>query len=131
MPADVKAVTDKIAKITSEYYKSLGKVKNAKELAAAINKYSDQMEKLAPQIKAIEARYGSAEEGEDDDAGEDANAGGENFESAQEDWGRLMADNEMGAGFQKIQQYYSDPAVQKAMERLGRVMEKIGVSDKE
>jgi hypothetical protein len=133
MPADVKIVTDKINKITVNYYKSVGKVKSAKELAAAINKYSAEMEKLAPQIKAIEAKYGNMDDESDTDSDSDDDMASEmkDYESIQEEWSKQMSGEDFGESFLKIQQYYSDPAVQKALQRLTKVMEDIGVSDED
>jgi Skp family chaperone for outer membrane proteins len=131
MPADVKAVTDKISKITADYYKSAGKVKSAKELAAVINKYSSEMEKLAPQIKAIEAKYGDMDDDSDTDSDDDMTSAMKDYETVQEEWAKQMSGAEFGDSIVKIQQYYSDPAVQKALQKLSKVMEDIGVSDDE
>lgn len=131
MPADVKAVTDKITAITTNYYKSVGKVKSAKELAAVINNYTAGMEKLAPQIKAIEAKYGNMDDGDDSDTDDDISSTMKDYETIQEEWGKQMSGADFGDSFVKIQQYYSDPAVQKALQKLSRVMEDIGVSDED
>lgn len=127
MPADVKKVSDKIIKVTTNYYKSIGKVKSAKELAAAINRYSAEMEKLAPQIKAIQAKYGDMEDETDDkDSGNDISS---DYAAIQEEWAKQMSGADFGDSFLKIQKYYSDPAVRKALEKLSRVMEDLDFSD--
>lgn len=125
MPAEVKAVADKIAKITSDYYKGLAKVNNAREMAAVINKYAAEMEKIAPQVKIIEEKYGYLGDDtsdEDDDIPED-------LDEFQKFLSEQMSSTDMGTGFQKLAQYYADPAVQKALERLSKVMESMGISD--
>jgi len=129
LPADVKAVTDKITKVTANYYKSIGKVKSAKELAVIIDKYSTDMEKLGPQIKALEAKYGDADESSDDDSDEDSPADMKDYEAMQEEWARLMSGTDFSDALMKIQQYYSDPAVMKALERQSKVMQDLGISD--
>lgn len=129
LPADVKTVTDKITKVTTNYYKSLGKVKSAKELAAIIDKYSSDMEKLGPQIKALEAKYGDSDEGAEDDSDEDSPDDMKDYEAMQEDWAKLMSGTEFSDALMKIQQYYSDPAVMKALERQSKVMQDLGISD--
>lgn len=127
MPADIKAVSDKITKITANYYSDMGKVKNAKDLAAAINRYADQMEKIAPEIRAIEEKYGNA--AEDENSEDEAPADIGDFESIQKEWAEKMSDKEVGENFQKIAQFYTDPEVQKALERLNSVMESIGMQE--
>ncbi len=125
MPADLKAVTDKITKITVNYYKSVGKVKSGKELAAVIDKYTSELEKLAPQIKALEAKYGDAEDNSDSDELKTVT----DYEAFQGEWAKQMAGAEFGDAIIVIQKYYTDPAVQKALERQSKVMEDIGISD--
>lgn len=126
MPADVKIVADKITKITSDYYKALAKVKSAKEMAAVINKYAAELEKIAPQVKRIEEKYGSMEDESDDeeDLPEDL-AEFERFLAEQ------MNNSDIGAGFQNLAKYYTDPEVQKALERLEKVSESMGMSDED
>jgi len=128
MPADLKALTDKITKISADYYKALTKVKSAKDLAAAINRYADQMEKLTPQIQAMDKKY--AYMAEEDDESEDDSDDMNDYETVQREWAEQMSGNEQNADFRKFAQYYSDPAVQKALAKLNRVMENIGVSER-
>lgn len=130
MPADVKRVTDRLAKITGEYYKSLGKVKSAKELARVIDRYSSELEKLAPQIKSLESKYGNADAG-DDSSSEEGMDDSSDFGAVQDEWAKQFAGSEMSDSMVKIQKYFADPAVQKSMEKLNRVLEDIGISDDE
>lgn len=125
VPADVKALTDKITKITTEYSNALLKVKSARDLADAINKYASRMEKLVPEIKAIEAKYGAMMEDEEEDDNP------EDLEAFQNEWAAQLSGESTGADFQKFAEYYSDPAVQKALARLNRIMDSIGVSEDE
>ena len=129
MPADVKAVTDKITKITTNYYKSLVKVKSAKELAAVIDRYSSEMEKLGPQIKALEAKYGDTADETDADPDDENSAANDDYDSVQEEWAKQMSGTEFSDALMKIQQYYSDPAVMKALERQSKVMQDLGISE--
>jgi thiaminase len=126
MPDDLKSVTDKITKISAEYYKALTKVKNAKEFAAVINTYADQMNKLAPEIKAMEKKYDYMS-GDDEEDSDDMN----DYETVQREWAEKMSGDNYGVNFQKFAGYYSDPAVQKALAKLNSVMENLGVSDNE
>lgn len=129
IPADVKAVSDKIAKVTTNYYKSIGKVKSAKELAAVIDRFSTEMEKLGPQIKALEAKYGNADDDAEEDSESDNASDMDDYEAMQEEWARQMSGSDFSDAIEKIQQYYTDPAVMKALDRQSKVMEKIGISD--
>jgi Skp family chaperone for outer membrane proteins len=124
MPADVKIVADKITKISSDYYRALAKVKSAKEMAAVINKYAAELEKIAPQVKRIEEKYGSMEDDSDDD--EDLSEDLVEFEMFMAE---QMNNSDIGAGFENLAKYYTDPAVQKALERLAKVSESMGMSD--
>jgi hypothetical protein len=124
MPADVKIVADKITKITTDYYKALAKVKSAKEMAAVINKYAAEPEKIAPQVKKIEEKYGSMEDDSDED--EDLPEDLAEFESFMAE---QMNNSDIGAGFENLAKYYTDPDVQKALERLAKVSESMGMSD--
>jgi len=126
MPADIKAVTDKITKLTTDYFKAVNRVKSASELAAAINRYADGMEKLGPSIKALEAKYGTASGEENDESDDDTDE-----MEFQKEWAELMSGSEMNLNYQNFTKYSSDPAVQKAMARLNAVLEKIGISDDE
>ncbi len=130
MPAEVKVVADKIAKITSDYYKGLAKVKSAREMAAVINKYAAEMEKIAPQVKVIEEKYGYLG---DDDSDSDSDSDDDDMPEDLDEFQKFLAEQmnsaDMGTGFQKLGQYYSDPAVQKALERLSKVMESMGMED--
>ena len=125
MPAEVKAVADKIAKITSDYYKGLARVNSAREMAAVINKYAAEMEKIAPHVKVIEEKYGHLG---DDDSDDDEDIP-EDLDEFQRFLAEQMNSSDMGTGFQKLAQYYTDPSVQKALERLSKVMESMGISD--
>jgi len=127
MPAEVKAVADKISKITSDYYKGLAKVNSAREMAVVINKYAAEMEKIAPRVKVIEEKYGYMG---DDDSEEDDDIP-EDLDEFHKLLSEQMNNSDIGAGFQKLAQYYTDPAVQKALERLSKVMESMGMEDDE
>lgn len=124
MPADLKIFLDKITKITADYYKALPKVKGAKEMAAVINKYAAELEKLAPQAKILEGKYGSMDDDSDDD--EEAPGDLDEFEKI---LSGQMNNKDIGAGFQNLAAYYKDPAVQKALERLSKAAESMGMSD--
>lgn len=127
MPADIKSVTDKITKLTTDYFKAINKVKSANDLASVINRYADGMEKLGPSIKALEAKYGNAGDEEDEETANDDT----DYPEFQGEWAEIMSGSDMNVNFQNLAKYSSDPAVQKAMERLSSVMEKIGIPDDE
>lgn len=129
LPADVKAVSDRLIKLTTDYFKSIGSVKNANELTTAINRYADGLEKLTPQIKALEAKYGKEDEQgeESEDDSDDMN----DYDEIQEMWAEQLSGADMNIDFEKLSKFSTDPGVQKAMERLNSVMEKAGLSDEE
>lgn len=126
MPADIKAVTDKITKLTTDYFKAVKNVKSGKELAAAINRYADGMEKLGPAIKALETKYGTAGDDENEEDPDD-----NDYPEFEKEWAELMSGSDMEVNFQNLAKYSSEPEVQKAMKRLENVMQKIGISDEE
>jgi ribosome assembly protein YihI (activator of Der GTPase) len=126
MPADIKAVTDKITKLTADYFKAIKNVKSGKELASAINRYADGMEKLSPAIKTLEAKYGTADNDEDEENSDDSD-----YPEFEKEWAELMSGSDMDVNFQNLAKYSSDPEVKKAMKRLESVMQKIGISDEE
>ncbi|MBN1498868.1 MAG: hypothetical protein JW982_01820 [Spirochaetes bacterium] len=134
VPAEVKAVTDKILKATADYSTAVAKAKKAKDVAAAINRYADEMEKLAPQIKALDEKYSylsdQSEESEDESDAE-MNETIEEYEQFQEEMQSRFSGDEYMQSMMKIQQYYSDPEVQKALLRLNNIMEEMGVSEED
>jgi len=131
MPSDIKAVTDKITKLTTDYFKAIKNVKSGKELASAINRYADGMEKLGPAIKALEDKYGTADDNSDEENPEDETGETADFDEIMGQWAEAMTGNDMNVDLQNIAKYSADPEVQKAMNRLESVMQKIGISDEE
>ncbi|HOP63241.1 MAG TPA: hypothetical protein PK358_08150 [Spirochaetota bacterium] len=120
MPADFKALTSKIIKHSTEYYNDLLKVKSAKQLAAAINTYAGKMEKLTPEIKAMDKKYGLSKT-DDDELPFDTSG----FEKEMEDFEKKISgsDSQPGVLVEKITRYAADPEVQKALTRLSNVLD--------
>lgn len=120
--ADAKALGIKLNKITAEYNTDLKRVKNPKDLARAINRYADKIEKISPEIKRIAVKYKGMDDAEGIEEEDNNKENTEEEKHFQEEMGKFMADENMQKNFQKMARYFSDPAVQKALMRLNMVM---------
>jgi len=122
-PADIARVKSKLNAIMVRYYKSVVKAKNAKQFAAAIDRYTSDFKKIVPQLKAIEAKYRS----------QGKNTGGIEYDYGdfRKECGDIMNDEKYAQAFQKHAKYYSDPAVQAAMNRMMQMMQQFDTEEGE
>ncbi len=121
VPADVKIVTTKLNKIFSNYYNSILKAQNARQFASAMNRYTDDFSKLLPELKAIEKKY----------KGKNIPDVEYSFEDFQKECAGVMSDEKLEQAYSKHAKYYSDPEVQKAMNRMMQVMQQFDTEDEE
>ncbi|MBN1426116.1 hypothetical protein JXA88_16320 [Candidatus Fermentibacteria bacterium] len=109
--ADAKKVNAEFVEITETYVDDLEDAEDAKDVAKAVNSYADRMEKLWPRVRELSEKYPELKDKE--------NVPDELKESQQraEEMGKKM-----GSVFRKMMPYMNDPDVQKAQQRLSRIM---------
>jgi F0F1-type ATP synthase membrane subunit b/b' len=109
--ADAKALNAEFVDMTETYLDDLEKSDNAKDVAKAMNRYADDMEKIWPKMKKMAEKYPELK---------DKKAMPEELKESQqavEEMGQKM-----GNAFGKIMPHMSDPDVQKAQQRISAVM---------
>ena len=109
-----KKVMNKQAEISTEYVNALERADNAKDVANAINTYANEMEKLIPDINKMMK-----------DLPEVLNHETVPQEVAEESAQLTEAGEKIQAASKKLFQYITDPDVQKALERMSVVMQKL------
>lgn len=109
---EVTKIMEKSAKIMDNFVSNVEKADSGKEVAAAINSFADEMEKMKPKMKELEQKYPELKNQSNPPA-ELAPI----MKKSQDMWQR------MGAAMMKIGQYRNDPEVKKAQDRLERIME--------
>jgi predicted nucleic acid-binding Zn-ribbon protein len=112
--SDMIDVNTKFINAMEKYITSTGKADSAKDVAKAINEYSDQMEKLAPQMKKVRDKYPELKNNTDVP---------EELESLQKKTQGL--EQKMTNSFMNMMKYMMDPDVQAAQERLQKAMIKM------
>lgn len=98
-------------KLMETYLDDLNKSDSAKEVAKAINKYADGLEKIWPRMKAI--TDANPELKDKANLPEDVKESNKEAEAM----GRKMA-----SAFRKVMPHMRDPEVKKAQERLSKIM---------
>jgi len=109
--ADVKKVNAEFVSMLEDYVAELEKADSAKDVAAAMNSYADQLEGIMPEMKKLQEKYPELKDQDNIPAELE-----ESMESA------MAAGMNMAGTFMKIAPYMEDPEVQKAQERIGRIM---------
>lgn len=109
---DVVELNDKFISITQEYIDGLNKAQSAKDVASAINKYTDGFQKIGPMMKEINKKYPDLTTVKDLP---------EKVKESQVKSEKIGM--EFASSFMKIIQYMGDPQVIKAQERMTEVMQ--------
>jgi len=109
--ADAKKVITKSNTVLADFLEKMNSVDNAKDAAAAMNSFTDEMEKIVPEMRELEKKY--PELGGGQSVPEEL---GEEGKKMMELWGKF------GSIMTKIQQFADDPEVDKAQKRLQTVM---------
>lgn len=109
-----KKIMKKQAEISTAYVNGLESAENAKDVADAINSYTDEMEKLIPDINKMMK-----------DLPEIMNNETVPQEVAEESAQLAEASEKIQAASTKLFKYITDPEVQKALEHMSSVMQKI------
>jgi hypothetical protein len=109
--SDAKELNMKYVAMMKDYVDDLDKAGSASDVADAINRFADSMEKIWPKMKDLSEKYPELK---------DHNNPPDELKESQkeaEEMGKKMM-----ATMMKIMPYMDDPEVQKAQERLGKVM---------
>ncbi|PKL36231.1 MAG: hypothetical protein CVV44_18615 [Spirochaetae bacterium HGW-Spirochaetae-1] len=118
-PVDLKDASRQVMSIMDNYCQALQSVKSARDYARAIHQYTDEMVKIAPQLRAIEVKYGRFEVKKKADQTEM-----ELFRKYQRDMEKALSDERVEKAQRVNAKYNGDPQVQKAFDRLNSAMEK-------
>jgi len=118
-PADLQDASRKVMSIMDNYYQTLQSVKSADDYARAIHQYTDEMVKIASQLRTIEIKYGRYEAHEKADRAEM-----ELFRKYRGDMEKALSDERVEKAQRANAKYNSDPRVRKAFDRLNSAMEK-------
>lgn len=111
-----KAVMEKVAVVTENLITAMEKADSGAAVAGALNAYTDAMEKLAPEMKAVMEKHPELKNMKDDNVPDEY----------KEVMGRMnKAGERMMAAMMKMGQYIQDEAVMKAQQRLTEVMGKM------
>ena len=109
--ADAKKAVAKSNKALEGFLGKMDKVDNAKDVAAALTGFTNEMEKIVPEMKKLEEKYPELKGSQSipEELGEEG-------KKMMELWGKFAS------VMMKIQQYGDDPEVQKAQEKLEDIM---------
>ena len=109
--SDVISLNHQFGKLMEQYANDIDKAGNAKDVAKAMNRFSDSAEKLVPKMKKISEKYPELKDKDSQPKElEESRKQGE------------AAGKKMGATFMKIMPYQEDPEVMKAQKRMSSVM---------
>lgn len=115
--AGPKATMEKFAGVMENLGDSMTKAETAADVAKALESYTDAMEKLIPEMKAVNEQHPELK---------NLGKGGEVPAEYKEIMERIeKAGQSMGAAMMKMGQFYQDEAVQKAQKRFTEVMAKL------
>ena len=112
--AEAEKVMKKQADIGTAYVNDLESAKNAEDVATAINTYTDEMEKLIPDINKMMKELPEVR-----------NLDTPPQELAEESAQVAEANEKIQKASRKLFQYITNPKVQKALERMSVVMQKL------
>ncbi len=109
--AEVTKIMEKSAEVVDNFVSKMDKADSGPKVAAAINSFADEMEKMKPKMDELEKKYPELKDMSDPPA-ELAPV----MKKSEEIWQRL------GPAMGKIMQYSGDPEVKKAQARLEKIM---------
>jgi hypothetical protein len=111
---DAVKVNTKFVDAMEGYLNDIGKADSASAVVAAIDTYAQEIEKLAPEMKAIAAKHPEWK---------DMNKVPEELKPLQEKIQKIAA--QIPASFMKTMKYMTDTDVQEAQQRLQKAMTKM------
>ena len=109
--ADVKKLNAEFVDIMQAYLGDLEQAGSAQEVARAMNRHADRLEKIWPRMQKQSEKHPELQRGE---------VPAELKESQQEATAMGM---KMAGTFMKIAPHMQDPEVRKAQERIGKIMQ--------
>lgn len=113
----IRSVYEQNIKMMEDFTNALEKAANADQVAAALNAYTRQIERLGPEMKALRERYPHLEEM--DRRGEFP----DEVKDLESKFGELGM--KMGMGMVKVMQYENDPKVREAREKMMAAAQKL------
>lgn len=108
---DVEDATNRFAGAVNEYATALDSADSAEAVAKAMDRFADKMEKLVPTMKKLSKKYPELE------GASEAPPELAEVQTTMEEAGKKMVGSMM-----KIMPHMQDPEVQKAQQRLDKVM---------
>lgn len=108
--SDAKSIMKNQARVTEDYVKGLASAENADDVIDTIDRYTEGMKKLIPELKAFQKNYPEYKQGK---LPEGMEAEAKRIEEASA---------KIPAAMMKAARYMMDPGVQKAMTRMGNEM---------
>ncbi|HPD77430.1 MAG TPA: hypothetical protein PLH88_03305 [Spirochaetota bacterium] len=112
---DIKAFINDVIKTQEEFLTSIEKANSADEMVVTINTFSEKILKLAQQSNEIKKRYPDFEKWDKEPPAE-LKADIERLDAQAEKFGQIFLS-------EKIQKFYGDPKVQKALLDMSKKME--------
>lgn len=109
--ADVIKLNQEYIGLVETYIADLDKAGNAKDVAKAMNRFADGLEKVWPRMEALSEKYPELEDRDNQP---------EELKASQQEAEALGM--KMGGTFMKVMPYMEDPDVQKAQQRLSKIM---------
>ncbi|MCK5165216.1 MAG: hypothetical protein KAQ72_15935 [Desulfobacula sp.] len=111
---DVVKVNDEYISVLQDYIDRLNKAQTGKDVAKAMNKYTDAFKKLAPKMKKINEKYPELMNAKDLP---------EKVKQSQAKATQIGLD--FASSFMKTMKYITDPGVAQAQKRMGEVMQSL------
>lgn len=113
---DPKVVMEDFTKVMENFANQIESASSAGDVAAALDSYADEMERLIPQFKAVQEKHPELMNQQDMP---------EEYEELNERMIAAQTKLNQGGLMQKMQQYASDEAVMKSLQRFSEVMMKM------
>ncbi len=113
--AEARRLQQDQIRAVENYLAALEKADNAKTVAAAINAYANDVERLAPRVKRLRERHPEWK---------DSNRRPKELKEGEER--AQAAFSKMAGAMFKTMPYMGDPAVRQAQERLAKAMQQMG-----
>ncbi len=111
--SDVIEVNDEFVGITGDYLSSLDKADSAKEVASAMDRFSDGLDEILPKMKKMKDKYPELKDPENIP---------EELKSSQKKAEEMST--QFATSFGKLFQYMRDPEVREAQKRLSEAWQK-------
>ncbi len=112
--ADAKKLMEKQIQLFEDFINGVDKAGSADDVAAALNDFSDEMQKMVPEMKELQEKYPELKDAKDE-------AMPEELKPIMEKLQKEIMPKFMGV-MAKIGQYANDPAVQEASQNFQKAM---------